>query len=233
MSLHPAQSTRITLYVNTHAQRERERRAPRKRRQRTHIRVRLLHFSTHKDTNFRALDSHENFPAFPNLFLPDIIEEYYKRRDSRANIDISAALKGRSRKGKHLPRTKIIFQVKRACSPKNETGSRVLYSYAPQLEGKRSDGRIFNLADTDWAHDRQVGEPSPLSTLRSLVRCRTTTGRRSPCTVFSILISLASLASPLLLLCPPFVVPYVRASLRSPAETALPPGKLGESASSR
>lgn len=64
VSLHPAQSTRITLYVNTHTQRERETRAAKKAP--AHARYACASFTFFfPHTNFRTFDSRENFPAFP------------------------------------------------------------------------------------------------------------------------------------------------------------------------
>jgi len=128
---------------------------------------------------------------------------------------------------------------------------RLARAIARAKENGRIDERIFNLADADWARDRQVGEPSPLhrSLDRPLVAAAhrspplTAAHRRSPLTVFSILVSFASLASaPSFLLSPPSPAPpslprpsllvlllrsFRRAYARlRAAEPALPPDKL-------
>lgn len=194
-------NTRITLYVNTHAQRERKRRAPRKRRQRTHE-------SGAPPSLFHSQRHRFSCPRFTRKFsrIFDLVIEDYKPRDSRAIIGIGGVGGQRLKKG-NIPRWKLYFGW-RVCSPKNATGSRVLlYSYAlvRGQEKRRTDfqpgeHRLSPRPAGRWA-------VAPLHAPIARSACRTTTGRRSPCSPFSF----PSLHLPRRsLLRPPFVV---RASL--------------------
>lgn len=92
--------------------------------------------------------------------------------------------------------------------------SRLARAVARVKEDKRSDEQIFNLANADWAYDRQVGEPLPLH--RLIGRSRTTTGR--PLTAYSPF-SFPSLHLPLLHSFFPF--PLVLRSVSSPFDVCI------------
>lgn len=179
-SLHPAQSTRITLYVNTHAQRERQTRAAKKAPAHAHTRAPPSLFHSQRQIFLLSIRA----KIFPLSRIFGIVEEDYKPRGSRAIIDIGDVEDQRIKKG-NIPRRKLYFEWP-VCSPKkNATGSRVLYSYAlvRGQEKRRTDFQPGGHRLSPQPAGRWVVAPLHTPIARSV--CRTTTGRRSPCSPFS------------------------------------------------